>query len=566
MAERDRPVYCTNCGSIVQSEDRFCGVCGASIPQGAPDAAPTQVATTQAQGQQSAPAPRKGNGLILMVIAAAVAILILGGVVIAVMVPGRESIEPIPGVFTKVPEGWALHESSNVGKTVPDSDGEYEVVLVPEQYKNSKSYSDAGTSITLSTYSCGESLPDEVQVNSMSDSVLKGFDEHFYASGTMTKGKSVLDGRTATWNMVYGANAIPWALPGQSITAEEGYTYAAADYPTYQGSVSLELCVEGTDLALLYSVNGGMDKDEAPTAEQNASVTGTREKIHENIRKRYEANSEALIQVLKDLSIKGSDGPNNLDNIPLSIRNYDNALESPFQGKLENSLAATESPDGRVPGKGEDLSPEELEDYGVTEPNTGESTALSEERTSVDYLQRFVSEYYDAVSREDWSATYSMLDEAARQEFTEDEWVEAQTVREASANPSLITSATVEGPYVSETQYPFSTNVSLLHEDGTSETVEMGLVSEVMIDEASDYRRHLTDEDVSYLKGLIGKKVGGARASWVEPDSVTASGTFPSASDASGNTISYEPEKAVDGQHRLERGRQRDRRNHYAQL
>jgi hypothetical protein len=31
MSERNRPVYCTICGSIVQPRDNFCGVCGARV-------------------------------------------------------------------------------------------------------------------------------------------------------------------------------------------------------------------------------------------------------------------------------------------------------------------------------------------------------------------------------------------------------------------------------------------------------------------------------------------------------------------------------------------------------
>ena len=42
MADRDRPVYCGQCGSLVQAEDRFCGVCGARIPSDAQDAGPTE--------------------------------------------------------------------------------------------------------------------------------------------------------------------------------------------------------------------------------------------------------------------------------------------------------------------------------------------------------------------------------------------------------------------------------------------------------------------------------------------------------------------------------------------
>jgi hypothetical protein len=47
MTERDRPVYCTRCGSIVHPGDSFCGVCGARVTPAAPDAGPPGDIPTQ---------------------------------------------------------------------------------------------------------------------------------------------------------------------------------------------------------------------------------------------------------------------------------------------------------------------------------------------------------------------------------------------------------------------------------------------------------------------------------------------------------------------------------------
>ena len=122
-----------------------------------------------------------------------------------------------------------------------------------------------------------------------------------------------------------------------------------------------------------------------------------------------------------------------------------------------------------------------------------------------DLLQGFVSGYYDALSREDWAAAYSMLDEESKRKITEEDWARAQSNLAATGDVPPIASATVEGPYVSETQVPFSANVALAYEDGTSETVEVTLVSEYVVDEVGDFHRHLTDEEASYLKGFVGE-------------------------------------------------------------
>src|SRR5215210_302533 len=48
MAERNRPAFCRQCGSIAQAGDRFCGVCGAKVTPDIRDAAPTREMPTQA--------------------------------------------------------------------------------------------------------------------------------------------------------------------------------------------------------------------------------------------------------------------------------------------------------------------------------------------------------------------------------------------------------------------------------------------------------------------------------------------------------------------------------------
>ena len=78
MTERDRPVYCTQCGSIVQPGDNFCEVCGARVSPNAPDAAPAQQVPTQVHAPAGAPAPGRKLRIAMIVGAGVVLVLILG--------------------------------------------------------------------------------------------------------------------------------------------------------------------------------------------------------------------------------------------------------------------------------------------------------------------------------------------------------------------------------------------------------------------------------------------------------------------------------------------------------
>lgn len=155
---------------------------------------------------------------------------------------------------------------------------------------------------------------------------------------------------------------------------------------------------------------------------------------------------------------------------------------------------------------------------GTPGPGATEPTAPAP--TTVDHMQGFVSDHYDALSDGDYTDAYSMLDEESRRKITEEEWEDAQAGLTTLGDASQIASATVEGPYVSETQVPFTTNVRIAYEDGTSETVELGLVSEYVVDEAGDFRRHLTDGEVSSIEGSANTENTGTTA-YASPEPTT---------------------------------------------
>jgi hypothetical protein len=91
VAERDRPVYCTQCGSIVNPGDNFCGVCGARVTPDAQDAAPTQ--EIPAQIQPPPHVPTRGDTRTLGIFGIGVVfVLLLGvGVIFALNLLGSET-------------------------------------------------------------------------------------------------------------------------------------------------------------------------------------------------------------------------------------------------------------------------------------------------------------------------------------------------------------------------------------------------------------------------------------------------------------------------------------------
>jgi hypothetical protein len=78
MAERDRPVYCTHCGSIVQPGNNFCGVCGTRVSPTAPTAAPTREIPRQFPPPRNVSAGAANRTPALIVGLGVVVVLLLG--------------------------------------------------------------------------------------------------------------------------------------------------------------------------------------------------------------------------------------------------------------------------------------------------------------------------------------------------------------------------------------------------------------------------------------------------------------------------------------------------------
>lgn len=131
-------------------------------------------------------------------------------------------------------------------------------------------------------------------------------------------------------------------------------------------------------------------------------------------------------------------------------------------------------------------------DEGATQ--APESTPEGTEDNENVEAQDFVFSYYDAVGQQDWATTYSLLADTSREEFTEDEWVEIQEIRQTSeGEPASLESVDTEvtGEFVLSADLTFS--------DGST-----GTTTVLYTPSSEEYGRLLTDEDISYLKNLAG--------------------------------------------------------------
>lgn len=117
----------------------------------------------------------------------------------------------------------------------------------------------------------------------------------------------------------------------------------------------------------------------------------------------------------------------------------------------------------------------------------------SGDSSEADLLQSFVDEYYAYVEAEDWSGTYSMLDEQTQSMWTESEWIVAQTAWEAqNGNPPAISRVVTE-VYGDDPAYAI--DIQINRTDGQVNTV----YKEVSYEDG-EYKRHFTDEELASLE------------------------------------------------------------------
>jgi hypothetical protein len=105
--------------------------------------------------------------------------------------------------------------------------------------------------------------------------------------------------------------------------------------------------------------------------------------------------------------------------------------------------------------------------------------------------QRFVSAYYAALGREDWVATYNMLDPSSRIKVPGKKWISEQQSRADASDKPPIESARIT--QMSKEPGSFKLTVDLTHEDGTKTTVSGLVIHEL----DGGYKRHLTPEELS---------------------------------------------------------------------
>lgn len=184
-----------------------------------------------------------------------------------------------------------------------------------------------------------------------------------------------------------------------------------------------------------------------------------------------------------------------LGTVPL-VASSSSDVPAPGEALAPQSATAPES-DVPLPNF-EDL-PSNVEDVPKPEPPPAPETESPDEPqgsqdTATLPEQRFISKYYAAVEREDWYATYSLLDSASKSQFTREEWARKQQARQEARDDPPIESVKITNP--SRERGNFTATVEVTHEDGTKALIYGFEVTQ----ESGKFRRHLTSEELAVLK------------------------------------------------------------------
>lgn len=128
MSEGRHPVYCTQCGSIVGAENRFCGVCGARVGSDAPAAVPTEQIPAQVRPPLGAPAHAGGTLAVLVGVGVLAFLALIVGAVFAVgflsgdpEAPGRAATPPAPATAGQAPPQTTPEEATRPNPAPADS-------------------------------------------------------------------------------------------------------------------------------------------------------------------------------------------------------------------------------------------------------------------------------------------------------------------------------------------------------------------------------------------------------------------------------------------------------------
>jgi hypothetical protein len=134
-------------------------------------------------------------------------------------------------------------------------------------------------------------------------------------------------------------------------------------------------------------------------------------------------------------------------------------------------------------------APEDAPDPDLSLPQEPENPAAPQ-ATPTPAQQRFVSTYYAAVAREDWEATYSMLDPSSQSKVPKEEWIREQQAREDASDKPPAQSAQIA--QISKQPGHFTLTVEITYADGTKTTVPGVKIQSV----GGEFKRHLSREEL----------------------------------------------------------------------